>query len=314
MKNKFLIYGVLAPLFFLFSLVVGAYLTFPYDHLRDYIVQEVERGGTVQLEIGSLEPSWVTGVSAEDVTVAQTPEGDAEPHPLTIPRADARVSILSLLTGTTEVSFDAELTGNGSVEGVFAESEEQTHIEATLTNVYLAGLGLPMPLAGRANGEIDLTVAEEAVNTEGTVHLTVANLAFADGETPIEIEGMGAGLTLERMDLGTLEFNLEVERGTGSIEQLHAAGEHAELWGTGTIRPARQVERSSVDMMLRIAFSDAYKTSSGRMEGLFMLLENNPVVRPARTPTGALQWRITGSMGGRIRMIPSGSVPMPEAD
>ena len=52
--------------------MLGAYWTFPYDHLREFIVQEVEQSGDVQLEIGRLEPSWLTGVEAETVRVARS--------------------------------------------------------------------------------------------------------------------------------------------------------------------------------------------------------------------------------------------------
>lgn len=318
--KKILLYAVAAPLFFLFSLVAGAYWTFPYDHVRDFIVQEVERGGTTQLEIGSLEPSWITGVELEDVVVSTIPEGDAEPQRMEIPHAEARVSILSLLGGSTALTYSAELPGNGTIEGEYEASEEATHVVASIDNVRLAAIGplsssIGLPVYGTADGEIDMTIGVEAVNTEGTVELTVEDLALADGETPLVIENLGSqGLTLERMELGTLTFRLEAERGNGQIETLHAAGEHAELWGTGSLRLAQPFERSSLDILFRIAFADAYKNSSPRLQGLFALLEVNPQVRPARTPTGAFQWRITGSMGGRIRMVPSGRAPMPEAE
>jgi len=319
--KKILLYGIAAPMFFLFSVVVGAYWTFPYDHLRDFIVQEAERDGSIQLEIGSLEPSWITGVELEDVAVSTVPEGDAEPQRMQIPHAEARVSLLSLMGGSTAVSYGLELPGNGTIEGEYEASEEATHVVANLDNVRLAAIGplsstIGLPVYGTADGEIDMTIGAEAVNTEGTAELTIEDLAFADGETPLEIDGLGAGggLTLERLELGTLTFRLETERGNGQIETLHAAGEHAELWGTGSLRLAQPFERSSIDMLFRIAFADAYKNSSPRMQGLFALLEVNPQVRPARTPDGAFQWRITGSMGGRIRMVPNGRAPMPEAE
>ncbi|MCB9593224.1 MAG: type II secretion system protein GspN [Sandaracinaceae bacterium] len=317
--KSILLYAVAAPLFFLFSLVAGAYWTFPYDHVRDFIVQEAERGGAVHLEIGSLEPSWVTGVELENVRVSSVPEGSEEPTVMEIPHAEARVSLLALMGGTTELSYGAELPGNGVVNGTFAQNPETTHIQANLDHVRLAGIGplasaIGLPIAGTAEGTIDLTIGAEAVNTEGTVEITIDDLSIGDGETPLEIEGLGAGLTLERMQLGRLQFRMESERGNGTIETLHASGEHAELWGTGSIRLATPFERSTVDMLFRIQFSDAYKTSSPRMEGLFALLEVNPQVRPARTPAGGFQWRVTGSMGGRIRMLPQGRAPMPEAD
>lgn len=319
LKN-ILLYGAAYPLFFLFSLVVGAYFTFPYDHVRDYIVQEAERGGTMQLEITSLEPDWFTGVELEGVRFATVPDDpSAQPAELVVPKANARISLLSLLGGTTEVSFDAEMDGGGTIEGSFAEDEEMLHVDATLASVDLRRVGpirdaVGLPVAGRAEGTLDFTIGREAADTSGEANLTIRNLSLGDGRTPLAIEGLGPGLTLERLNVGTLQLRMDTERGTTRVERLHADGEHAALWGTGSLRLAQPLRSSSVDMLFRIQFKDAYRTSSPRMEGLFALLEINPQVRPARTPDGGFQWRIQGSFGGRVRMVPSGRVPMPEAD
>ena len=64
------------PLFFVFCLLLFAYWTFPYDRVRDFIIQEVEnprgpgdrrRPSGYQLEIVDLSPSWVTGVELTGV-------------------------------------------------------------------------------------------------------------------------------------------------------------------------------------------------------------------------------------------------------
>lgn len=316
--KRILLYGVAAPFFFLFSLIVGAYLTFPYEHVREFVIQEAARGGT-QLDMESLEPSWLTGVEVEGLRVSSVPEGDEAPTELVIPHAEARISLLSLVAGTTEVSFDADFEGGGSVEGTYAQSEDSTHLDAQIERLDLAQVGplrsaIGLPITGLLQGDIDLTVGAEAVDTEGSANLTIQNLSVADGETPLAIEGLGPGLTLERMNLGSLAFRMETERGTGSIERLHTDGEHAEIWGTGSIRLARELPRSSMDMLFRIHFKEPYRTSTPRMEGLFALLDVNPQVRPARVSEGIFQWRVTGSFGGRVRMIPSGRAPMPEAD
>lgn len=318
--KKILLNGLAYPAFFLVWLVLGAYWTFPYDRLRDYIVQQAEAQGGVQLDIASLRPSWLTGVSLEGVRVTPIPDAPGAPvAPLSIRELDARISLLSLLGGTIEVSYDATIDGGGTIEGVYAESDESTHVEATLQNVDLRRLGplhetIGLPVAGRARGTIDMTIASEAAGTQGTVDLTIANVSIGDGETPLVIEGMGAGVTLERLELGTVRFKLETERGQASIEQLGADGEHAQLWGSGSMRLVRPLRMSSLDLLLRIKFKDAYRESSPRMTALFSLLEMNPQVRPARTSDGALQWRIQGAFASRIRMVPSGRAPMPEAE
>lgn len=318
--KNILLFAVASPAFFFASLIIGAYWTFPYDHVRDYIVQEVERGGRVQLEIADLEPSWLTGVDLEGVRVGlPSDDPEAPPQEVLVREATVRVGALALMTGSTEVSFDAELDGGGHLEGSFAEGEESTRIEAKLSSLDLRRIGMirgavGLPVAGRVDGTIDLTVGTEAAATEGSAHLTVRDLSVGDGETALELAGLGAGLTLEELNLGTLEFQMETERGAGRIQRLHADGEDAELWGTGSLRLARPLPRSSLDVLLRLNFKDAYRTSSPRMEGLFALLEVNPQVRPARTPNGAFQWRIQGSFGSRMRMRAAGRADMPDID
>ena len=61
-------------------------------------------------------------------------------------------------------------------------------------------------------------------------------------------------------------------------------------------------------------YRDWAEAAPEHAEGLFALLEMNPQVRPARTPGGALQWRIQGNFAGRVRMVPSGRVNMEGVD
>lgn len=316
--KKILLYAVAYPAFFLLSFVLGAYWTFPYDRVRDFVVQEAERDGSTRLEIASLSPSWLTGIEAEGVRFATVPDDGGEPAELVISHLTARISLLSLLVGEQAVSFDADLE-TGNVEGEFATSESVTSVQATLTNVDLRRIGplrgaVGLPVTGRANGTIDLTVAQEAANTTGSVELTINGLSVGDGETPLVIQGLGSGLTLERMNLGTLQLRMQVERGVGTIQRLRANGEHAELWGSGTMRFVQPLRGSSMDLLVRIKFKDAYRESSDRMRALFSLLELNPQVRPARTSDGALQWRVQGAFASRIRMVPSGRARMPGVD
>jgi type II secretion system protein N len=316
---KIIFYAFVCPLFFGLALTCGAYWTFPYDHLREFIVQEAERGGSMQLEIESLEPSWVTGIDLEGVRFASTPETPGQqPSELVVSEASARVSLLSLLTGSTAVTFDAAFDGGGTLDGEYAAGDDSTALSAELDNVDLRRIGplsdaVGLPIAGRASGTVEVVAAPQAVDNVCNANLTVRGVSLADGETPFVIPGMGTGLTLERMNLGTLQVQMETERGACKIQRLRADGEHAELQGSGTIRPAHPLRMSSMDLLLRVKFKDAYRQSSSRMGALFTLLDMNPQVRPARAPDGALQWRLHGSMAGRVRMEPAGRTQMPGA-
>src|SRR5882672_5168340 len=67
--------------FFVFCFSTFAYLTFPYERVRDLLVSKVQASnapGTpeTKLSIGDLGPSWLTGVALTSVTLeraAQTP-------------------------------------------------------------------------------------------------------------------------------------------------------------------------------------------------------------------------------------------------
>lgn len=318
--KKILLVGLAYPAFFLASVVLGAYWTFPYDHLRDYLVEQAERDGSMQLEIRSVRPSWLTGVELEGVRLVMRGEGTRPPAELVVDRAEARVSLLALLTGTTEVSFDVRLQGSGRLHGSVADGSDRLRIVAQIEDLDLARLGplqeaASLPIAGRLQGDIDLTIAQEAANTEGHVDLTLRNVSVGDGETPLALEGLGSGgLTLAQMNVGTIQLRLEAARGVGTIRRLRGAGEHADLWGSGNLRLVQPLRSSSLDLLVRIKFKDAYRASSDRMRALFGLLEMNPQVQPARTSDGALQWRIQGAFGSRLRMTPSGRADMPGLD
>lgn len=316
-RKKVLLYAGFVAFFFA-SFLLFAYWTFPYHRVRDFIVQEVERpkgpDGTrrpsgVQLHIGSLSPSWITGVEAEDVRVVQQPdEPDSAPIEITLEEVSARVGVFALLGGATDVSFDVTV-GGGTIDGVYEDSEELTHIEAVVEEVQLRQLGIftslvGLPVAGIMNGEVDLTVANDNAQTDGRVALTVDGLQIGGGQVPIP--GMSGGLTVERIRAGKLEVELTVEDGVARIQKLASNGDDLQIEGSGTVRLMRPLKMSRLDLMLRVAFSDDYRNRSDHTRRLFSAMDFVPDLRAARTPDGALQWRINGSPGSRVGTTPAG--------
>jgi len=304
--------------FFFFCFVLFAYWTFPYDRLRDYIVQEVERPAGpdgqrrpsgVELEIAELSPSWVTGVELEGVRVVKHPEEpDGSPIEITLDEVSARVGVFSLLSGETDLSFDATV-GGGIIEGQYEETETTTHIEAELEEVQLRQLGVAksligLPVGGLANGQVLLTISDDNSQTTGNVDLSIASLQIGGGQVPVP--GMSSGLTVERIDAGTLEIAMDVDDGVARIEKLESDGEDLAVEGSGTIRLMRPLKMSRLDLMLRVAFSEAYRNRSDHTRRLFSAMDFVPDLRAAKTPDGALQWRVNGSFGSRIATSPAG--------
>jgi len=322
------------PAFAIFMFVVFAYWTFPYDRVRDYIVQEVEypvgpggdrRDSGLRLEIDELSPSFLTGVDLEGVRFTKlataAPDGTIEEKPIVIQidEVSARISLLSLLAGTTAVSFDATI-GEGSIDGEFALSEEETHIEAELEDVDLRRLGvlsalIGLPVSGVLGGTIDLTIGKESSATKGSVDIAIANVVVGDGRAKLKIEGLGAeGMSVGRIEVGKVVVQATVENGLAKFTKLGTeGGRDLTVTGSGKIHLVLPVRMSRLEnVLLNVKFVDAFKTRDDRTRGLFAMIDVVPRLRAARTPDGALQWEIGGSFGGgSLRANPAGSTRMP---
>jgi type II secretion system protein N len=311
--------AVLYPLWFTICFATFAYCTFPYDRVRDRIETEVERQlpGS-DLEIVSLSPSWVTGVSATGVSLTLPGEEEGErPTAVSLTEVSARIGLFSYLGGTTSVSYGAELGGGGTIAGIYEDSETRMHVVAHIEDVALGRIGplrrfVPLPLAGTLGGDIDLTIADEVQETAGNVTLTIAELAIGDGRARVQVPGMGSGITVERLDAGELQVRIQVERGVGRIQQLAASSPDVELRGAGTVRFLRPVRMSGLDVMLRFDVKQPYRERNDRTRAIFSLVEMSPDVRPYRAPDGAFQIRLAGSLGSSIRAQPAGSATLPQ--
>ncbi len=322
------------PAFAAVSFVVAAYLTFPYDRLRDFLIQEIERprgpGGErrdsgIQLEIAELSPSFFTGVDLEGVRLtrraAPSPQApavpgaaDDKPLVLEIDALSARISLLALLAGTKQVSFDAELA-NGTIVGEVALSEDETRIELALEDIELRRLAGPsallgLPVTGKLGGTVELTVGKEPSATKGAVDLAVEGLVIGDGRAKLKLEGLGAeGLSVGRIEFGKLVVQAGVENGLARFTKLGTeGGRDVTLTGSGQVRLVQPLRGSRVELLVGVKFADAFKTRDARTRGLFAMLDVVPRLRAARTADGALQWQIAGSLAGPFRPTPAGAM------
>lgn len=318
-----LVYFVGGPLAFVVLFLMFAYWTFPYDRLRDWIVQEVERPANATgdrrpsgytLQIRSLSPSWLTGVELEGVRFSKlSSEPGGRPIVIEADEIDARISLLSLIGGDISLTFDA-LIGGGTVEGAFERTDETTHVEAEIADVDVKRLGvlrdlIGLPVTGSLGGKVNLTLAQETKNTNGSVDLHIANVNIGDGRAELRRRAGTKGLVIERLAAGRLTLQAEIRDGVARIGKIDANGNDIEVNGSGTIRLAQPLRMSRAELMLRVKISDAYKRRNDRTRALFELMDFDPELAAAKTPDGSLQWRIEGTFGGGMRSAPAGRAP-----
>jgi type II secretion system protein N len=316
------------PFYFLCCLFSSAYETFPYDRVRDYAIHNIERAVPgAEVEIVSLEPAWVSGVEATGVRIRLPQEpGEERRAELTIPRVYARAGIFAYLFGTTDVTFEIETDGGGTITGEVTDSSsgsgdeahEQTRVVAHLENVDLRRIGvirhaLGIPVEGTITGDIDVTLADELDATVGNITATISGVALGDGRAEISLAalmpGMSHGLVVDRLRVGDINLRIDIEHGVGRVQQLNSDGEDAQLQGQGTVRLLRPFRMSALDVLVRINIAQGYREGD-HARGLFMLADSSPLVQPYRTADGAFQLRLQGAIGGRVMALPAGSATL----
>jgi type II secretion system protein N len=304
-----------------------AYWSFPYQRLAAFITDKVnESGSGYTLEIGGLSPYWLSGVELEQVQIRKTaaealatPAGET-PKPsqaIQIETAQARIGLFSLLLGTRSVNFSAEL-GSGTIDGKYTEGGEDKKVVAELDGVDLAKFALleslvSLPMKGVLKGEFDLTLGKVPTQTQGSVKLGIDKLVIGDGKAKLKLGSMG-GLTIDPIDAGAVDVDIDVKDGVGVVRKLAAAGSDLKLNGTGDVRFAQPLARSRLNVMLKLNLTDAYKNKSNRTKAMFMMLDSggSPQVAAAKTHDGGFQFRISGPFTA-VRALPSGQAPLPAA-
>jgi type II secretion system protein N len=221
-----------------------------------------------------------------------------------------------MLTGKPQVAFDVTV-GDGTLEGSYAQrGEAGWAFEAELDGFDLGRLGiggtLGIPLAGKATGTIAIEAGERVTEDEGEIRLKIDGLVLGDGKNKVPIPGMGAGLTVDPIDAGTLTVEVAIRQGVASIERLEAEGKDLELKASGAIRPVRPLERVRLDLTLELGFADAYKGRNDRTRALFDLLGSQPLVKRATTADGKIRLRVSGAPDS-LRSRPAGAARAKEA-
>jgi type II secretion system protein N len=312
--------------FYLFTLLIFSYLTFPYNRLAERIAFEFNSRQTgpkpMRLKLGDMSSYWLNGVEAEAITLTSAAEPDetgkpGKPKVMTIDAAHASVSLFRLLFGTLKISFGAEAFG-GEVSGATVNGEEGRELEIELEELDLGQAPLfgdivGLPLAGKLNGTIDLLMPEEKLSkADGKISLKVTDLAAGDGKAKIRDT-----IALPRLDAGELVLEAEAKAGNLKITNFSANGPDLKLESDGTLRLRDTFDSSLLNLSVSFKFQERYTNKSditkslfgsGSMPGLFDL---DPKMKQAKRPDGSYGWRASGLVS-HLNFTPSAvSSPSP---
>jgi type II secretion system protein N len=265
---------------YLFAFVVFAYVSFPYERLRTYVISMYNANQVTpadnRLEIDSLTWSWrFPGIVAEGVRLVVNPpplaEGQKAPPPQYLEAEEVFVSAsaFALLTGAREASFGAQAL-DGEVAGWARDSDSGRHLEIQLDGVnpgkipQLAST-IGLPLAGRLSGHASVEVPEGNVTkAEGTVDLAAEDLVLGDGKAKIQNT-----IALPELHVGTFNLKAQITGGRLKIDECTAQGRDLDLALTGSVRLRPKVEASVADLELKFSFAEKYRNQSDMTKALF---------------------------------------------
>ncbi|MBN1653201.1 MAG: type II secretion system protein GspN [Deltaproteobacteria bacterium] len=297
-------------LFFVFCFILFAYWTFPYERARSYLLERFNQqtlpGGRVkpsdlQLKIDKLEPSWFTGVEMTGVElIKQATQADDQPMVISADYAMLRTSIFALIFGEIDLLFEVGV-GPGEIKGSYKREENEQEILAGIEAIDMSRLGIDgiigLPVKGRADGAVTLSIGKESAKTRGNINFKVSKLVIGDGKSKLKLATLRDGITIDTINAGDLKLNLKVEKGVGTIAEFSSFGKDIQLSGSGSIRFAGQLKLSRLDLTLDLVFTNAYKNKSERTRTLFSLLNLHPSLQNAKTNDGSLRYQITGTLG-----------------
>lgn len=305
---------VVYPIFYFFCFLVFVSWTFPYDKLKERLVtqfnaQQRNSAHPQELQIDELDSSFVTGVKAKGVRIVTPPtqEGKA-PSVIAIDEARARISILSRIFGTTDVSFRLDAF-DGVVKGTYEESSKARDIEVNFDGVDLARVSaiadnVGFPLDGKLYGQVKLNLPEgKASKGNGTVNLEVRDL-FAGNQKELTVKTPMGPFTLPRLKVGTFNVTGEAKDGVLKLTKIAAQGGDVDVTGDGRVQLRENAGDAHLDVNLKFKVNDGYRNKNDKTKLLFgapgskekPLLEMDPKMGRSKTPDGFYALRVGGTL------------------
>lgn len=270
--------------FFLFSLLLSIYLTFPWDAAKDRVLDLASQESGMQITAESLEPSWFTGVEAKGVKVLR-PEAE---EPIDIPSLEARANVLALITGGMGGSVRLPIA-KGVVWADVVSSSDTLAVDGEVKDVELAlvpGLAgsIGMPLAGQVSLLADLEVnKEDPKASKGSLRVRGESIEILEG-------GKVSGFPVPALAVGSFDWTIPVSDGKARIEGQKITGENIEVVVDGEVTLNSPLSRSGLNLHVKFKPTPAFL----KKEPLLGALLNN--LRRAKGADGFYGYALAGSV------------------
>lgn len=221
-----------------FSFIFFLYTTFPFDVLKDRLIDNIESGlkGGYEIKVGSVSPGLLGGVNLKGVRVMKKDETGSVVF-WQIDNIKLRMSLLSMLFGKQVVKFDFKNGGN--VSGRIDNEKNRLVINVSTANfdlgkiAYLATkYGLNFKTAIDANIALDID-PRQIVRSNGSITIEPNDIKILatktnsetlkgilkDGEIPELTIGAGKSSIVAKLDKGQVKIEtFKLEKGDVNLD------------------------------------------------------------------------------------------------
>ncbi len=280
---KWVGYPLLAVLTFAFTL---AY-TFPYDRLKDKIIEGLSQ--KYDVSIISIKPSFVPGTFVINTMVLHTRPKTPDEKVVTvlINEIEVDVGVMSAVLWSMDmakigVDIEAKIAGGSLALEIEHDKGNNTVMLAAHTNMLPIGsmpgvreaVGLPM--TGGLSADMSITLPKgKWAKADGSIKLSCVGCTVGDGKAKMKMKPppgranshrarrrsifAGDGLTVPRIDLGAMLVEIAIKKGKGEIKTFAAKSKDGFLTMTGDILFKDPFKETLFPGCMSFGFSDDLK-------------------------------------------------------
>jgi type II secretion system protein N len=285
------------PAFGLFIFVSVLYLSLPWSRAKDRLEMEASAAG-YDVQIGSLGPAFLFGLSASDVIVRPHPAPGQKSARTVLDKVVVHPSLLALLV--RRVSVDFRLRGLGGEVAGWIGGSTDFEAEVDVRDIDLAQVpgieaAATLPIAGLVRASAELALPRSRFSeAKGEVKLDCKDFAVGDGQAKLKIPGdpfLSQGLTVPKIKIGNPEGKITVDKGVARMVGIEAHGPDLEMKLEGDVALRDPVGFSAVNLCLAFRPTPALAKREAAVELLTKQLDQT-----AKRTDGYYGLRITGRL------------------
>ena len=266
----------------LVSFVLALQATFPYDRVKDAVIQLLSEKG-YDAQIGDVERGIMPArvyFKAFSARTRPTKAGDLATT-LYLEQLEVDLGLLPLLHGTVAVKIDAKV-GQGHLKGTIALSKDGTSVHVAGDDLASANLpvrvALGLPMTGKIRLALDLELPNDRKagkpnfpKGEGTAEFACpSGCTIGDGKSKLQLttnnarqqeflDQSGGGIDFGRVNVDSLIARAELKNGKLDLTRFEFKSGDGEAHVTVSLTVNQDILASTITGCLRFHDSDAFR-------------------------------------------------------